>query len=248
MTRTLTLTAMALALTVAAGAAQAGSYYLPYNKIEGIGNLHLPQHVKVYPPYILVKPHLHIEHGVEFGQYNTGETLSKQALITKGPKKVTGTSAAIGNTANVDVKGGVFVEGNQKNYASELSNQGALVLGAKKVELTSAAIGNATNVTTTGDAVVDMNQINSYGRMDSFQVSGVFSPYGHGLGNVEITSAAIGNTLSVDFGKHDEALVSSRQINTNDATSINLAAVGGKFKSAEITSAAIGNALNVTNK
>ena len=183
MMRTLTLSAMALALTVAAGAAQAGSYYLPYNKIEGIGNLHLPQHVKVYPPYILVKPHLHIEHGVEFGQYNTGDTVSKQGLITKGPKKVTGTSAAIGNTANVDVKGGVFVEGNQKNYASELSKQGALVLGAKKVELTSAAIGNATNVTTTGDAVVDMNQINSYGRMDSFQISGVFSPYGHGLGN-----------------------------------------------------------------
>ena len=56
--------------------------------------------------------------------------------------------SAIGNTATVDVKGGVFVEGNQKNYASVTAKQGALVLGAKKVELTAAAIGNATNVDT----------------------------------------------------------------------------------------------------
>jgi uncharacterized MnhB-related membrane protein len=238
---------MALALTVAAGAAQAGPYYLPFNHIQGMGDLQLPKHVAVYPPYVVVNPHLHIENGIEFGQFNAGDTFSAQGLITKGPKDVTGTSAAIGNTANVDVKGGVFVEGNQKNYASELAKQGALVLGAKDVQLTTAAIGNATNVTTKGDAAVDMNQINAYGRMDSRQISGVFSPYGYGLGDVEITSAAIGNSLSVEFGEHSEALVSSRQMNLNDATSINLAAVGGRFDSAEITSAAIGNALNITN-
>ncbi len=247
--RKATLTAMALALTVAAGAAQAGSpYYLPYNHIHGMGDMKLPQHVKVYPPYLVVKPHMHLENGIEFGQKNTGETKSIQGLFTKGPKKVTGTSAAIGNTANVDVKGGVFVEGNQKNYASELAKQRALVIDAEKVELTAAAIGNATNVTTTGDAAVDMNQVNAYGRMDSRQIAEVFSPYRYGLGTVEITSAAIGNSLSVEFGEHDEALVSSRHLNYNDATAINLAAVGGKFKSADITSAAIGNALNITNR
>ena len=246
--RKVTLTAMALALTVAAGTAHAGGpYYLPYNHIQGMGDMQLPN-VHVHPHVAVVNPHLDLKNAVEFGQFNAGDTVSLQGFVTKGPKKVTGTSAAIGNTANVDVKGGVLVEGNQKNYASEISKQGALVLGAKKVELTSAAIGNATNVTTTGDAAVDMNQVNAYGRMDSRQISGVFSPWGRNLGSVEITSAAIGNSLSVEFGEHDNALVSSRQINMNDATAINLAAVGGKFKSAEITSAAIGNALNITNR
>ncbi len=246
--RSITLTAVALALTVAAGAAQAGGpHYLPYNHIQGMGDMQLPK-VHVHPHVIKVDPKLKIENGVEFGQKNTGDMKSLQGFVTKGPKKVTGTSAAIGNTATVDVKGGVLVEGNQKNYASVTAKQGALVLGAKKVELTTAAIGNATSVTTKGDAAVDMNQVNAYGRMDSRQISGVFSPYGYDLGTVEITSAAIGNSLSVEFGGNDQALVSSRQLNMNDATAVNLTAVGGKFKSADITSAAIGNALNITNR
>lgn len=244
--RSLTLTAMALALTVSAGAAQAGSPYLPYNSIQGIGDMHLPK-VHVHPHTILVDPHLDIENGVEFGQINDGHMKSIQGFKSIGPKKVEGTSAAIGNTANVDVTGGVLVEGNQKNFGYTRATQGALVLGAEKVTLTTAAIGNATNVTTEGDAVVDMNQVNmSYG-MDARQLSGVATLRG-GLGNVEITSAAIGNTLNVEFGGKSEALVSSRQGNWADATAVNITGVVGGFKSAEITSAAIGNALNVANR
>ena len=249
--RSLTLTAMALALTVSAGAAQAGGYYLPYNSIQGFGDMRMPN-VHVHPNTVLVNPHLNIENGVEFGQINDGNMKSLQGFDSIGPKKVTGTSAAIGNTANVDVKGGVFVEGNQKNYGNTKAVQGALVIGAKKVELTTAAIGNATNVTTKGDAAVDLNQSNMAYSMQAGQVSGVFSPghryYRPELKTVEITSAAIGNSLSVEFGEHSEALVSSRQGNWADATAVNLTAVGGKFKSADITSAAIGNALNVTNR
>ena len=241
-----TLTAMALALTVSAGAAQATGPYLPYNSIEGFGNMHLPK-VHVHPHTILVNPHMNIENGVEFGQINDGNMKSLQGFASIGPKKVEGTSAAIGNTANVEVTGGVFVEGNQKNFGNTLARQGALVLGAKKVTLTTAAIGNATNVDTDGDAGVDMNQVNMSRYMDARQISGV-GTYGFGLDNVEITSAAIGNSLSVEFGEKSEALVSSRQGNWADATAVNIAGVGGKFKSAEITSAAIGNALNVTNK
>jgi len=247
--RNLTLTTLALAFTFAAAStAQATPpQYLPYNHIEGIGNAHLPK-VRVHPPVIKIKSKINLKHVVEFGQANGGDTLSVQRIVTEGPKEVTGTSAAIGNTANVDVKGGVFVEGNQKNLASSVAKQRALVLGAKEVELTTSAIGNAATVTTNGDVVVDLNQVNKHGHVKSHQVSGVFSHQRHGLGDVAINSAAIGNTLSVEFGRHDEALISSRQINYNDVTSINVAAVGGKFDSAEITSAAIGNALNITNK
>ncbi len=245
------LTAMALALTVAAGAAQAGGpHYLPYNSIQGLGDMRL-SNVHVHPHYILVNPHLDIDNGIEFGQINDGEMLAVQGLISKGPKKVTGTAAAIGNTASVDVKGGTFVEGNQKNFGNANAGMGALVLGAKKVELTSAAIGNATNVETNGDAVVDLNQSNMAYSIEAGLVSGIFTPsYRHGhrdLGKVETTAAAIGNSLSVEFGEHDDALVSSRQDNWADATAVNLTAVAGRFDSAEITSAAIGNALNISN-
>jgi len=247
--RTLTMTAMALALTVAAGAAQAGGY-LPYNSIQGIGDAKFPK-VHVHPHTIKVKPNLHIENGVEFGQINDGNMKSIQGFKSIGPKKVTGTSAAIGNTANIEVTDGVFVEGNQKNFGNTKARQGALVLGAQKVELTTAAIGNATSVTTKGDVAVDMNQSNMAHSMSAGQISGVFSPsyryYRPELKTVEITSAAIGNSLSVEFGEHSEALVSSRQGNWADAKAVNFTAVGGKFKSAEITSAAIGNALNITN-
>jgi hypothetical protein len=245
--RKVTLTAMTLALTVAAGAAQAGGYYLPYNSIEGMGNMHLPN-VHVHPHTILVNPKLDIENGVEFGQINDGHMKSLQGFVTVGPKKVEGTSAAIGNTANVEVTGGVFVEGNQKNFGNTKAAQGALVLGAKKVTLTTAAIGNATSVDTDGDAAVDMNQINMSHSMEAGQISGVGTLYGYDLGAVEITSAAIGNSLSVEFGGKSEALVSSRQGNWANASAVNITGVAGKFKSAEITSAAIGNALNVTNK
>ncbi len=249
--RSLTLTAMALALTVAAGAAQAGSYYLPYNSIQGFGDMKMPN-VHVHPHTILVNPHLDIENGVEFGQINDGNMKSLQGLATAGPKNVTGTSAAIGNTATVDVKGGVFVEGNQKNFGNAKAVQGALVLGAKKATLTTAAIGNAASITTKGDAAVDMNQSNMAYSMEASQVSGIITPgYGYyrpELKSVEVTSAAIGNSLSVEFGGHDEALVSSRQGNWADARAVNITGVAGKFKSADITSAAIGNALNVTNR
>lgn len=241
-----TLTAVALALTVTAGAAQAGGYYLPFNSIQGIGDVHLPS-VHVHPHVIKVDPHLDIENAVEFGQYNTGDMTSIQGFVSKGPKKVTGTSAAIGNTANVDVTGGVIVEGNQKNYGVARAAQGALVLGAKKVELTTAALGNVTNVASKGDAVVDLKQYNFSRSVKSKQISGIFTPYGYDLGPVEVTSAAIGNSLSVEFGPKSEALVSALQGNKADAIAVNLTAIGGKFKSAEITSAAIGNALNVTN-
>ncbi len=249
--RKIAMTAIALALTAAAGTAQAGGpKYLPYNWIQGMGDMQLPK-VYVYPHSIKVNPHLDIDHGVEFGQFNDGDMKAVQGLISKGPKDVTGTAAAIGNTASVDVKGGVFVEGNQKNYGDATARLGGLVLGAKDVELTSAAIGNATNVTTTGDAAVDMNQLNLAYDMDAKLVSGIFTPsYRHGrhhLGDVETTAAAIGNSLSVEFGGSDDALVSSRQINLADATALNLTAVAGRFDSAEVTSAAIGNALNITN-
>jgi len=246
-----TLTAMALALTITAGAAQAGSpHYLPYNSIQGLGDMRLSD-VHVHPHYIKINPHLDIDNGIEFGQLNDGEMKAVQGLISKGPKNVTGTAAAVGNTASVDVKGGVFVEGNQKNYGDATAKMGALVLGAKNVELTSAAIGNATNVKTTGDAAVDLNQSNKAYSVEAGLVSGIFTPsYRHGhkdLGSVETTAAAIGNSLSVEFGGRDEALVSSRQDNWADATAVNLTAVAGRFDSAEVTSAAIGNALNITN-
>lgn len=249
--RTLTLTAMALALTVAAGAAQAGSpHYLPYNSIQGLGDMRL-SNVHLHPHTILVNPDLDIENGVEFGQINDGDMLAVQGLISKGPKDVTGTAAAVGNTASVDVTGGVFVEGNQKNFGKTKAGLGALVIGAKDVNLTAAAIGNATNVKTKGDAAVDMNQMNMARSTEAVLVSGIFTPsYRHhrqDLGKVETTAAAIGNSLSVEFGGHDEALVSSRQGNWADATAINLTAVAGRFDSAEVTSAAIGNALNITN-
>lgn len=250
--RKLTLTAMALALTVSAGAAQAGSpKYLPYNWIQGMGDMQLPK-VHVHPHAIKVHPHLNIDNGVEFGQFNSGEMKATQGLISKGPKDVTGTAAAIGNTASVDVRGGVLVEGNQKNYGETTARLGALVIGAKDVELTSAAIGNATNVTTTGDAAVDMNQVNLSYDTEAKLVSGIFTPsyrrgHGHDLGDVATTAAAIGNSLSVEFGKKDDALVSSRQLNLADATAFNFTAVSGRFDSAEVTSAAIGNALNITN-
>jgi hypothetical protein len=242
---------MALALSVAAGAAQAGSpHYLPYNSIQGIGDMKL-QNVHVYPHYILVNPKLDIENGVEFGQVNDGDMLALQGLATIGPKKVTGTAAAIGNTASVDVTGGVMVEGNQKNYGNAAAGMGALVVGANKVELTAAALGNATNVTTKGDAVVDLNQSNMASSMEAGLISGIITPsrrHGHyDLGKVETTAAAIGNSLSVEFGGYDDAVVSSRQDNWADATAVNLTAVAGRFDSAEITAAAIGNALNITN-
>ncbi len=249
--RKVALTAIALALTASASAAQAGSpHYLPYNSIQGLGDMRL-SNVHVHPHYILVNPHLDIDNGVEFGQINDGEMLAIQGLVSKGPKKVTGTAAAIGNSASVDVKGGVFVEGNQKNFGNATAAQGALVLGAKKVELTSAAIGNAANIKTKGDAAVDLNQSNMAYSMEAGLVSGIFTPsYRHGrsdLGKVETTSAAIGNSLSVEFGEYGDALVSSRQDNWADASAINLTAVAGRFDSADVTSAAIGNALNITN-
>ncbi|MEZ5931441.1 MAG: hypothetical protein R3F54_05740 [Alphaproteobacteria bacterium] len=254
--RTATLTAMALALTVAAGAAQAGPShhtYLPYNSIQGFGDMKMP-YVHVHPHVALVNPKLDIENGIEFDQVNKGDMLAIQGLASIGPKDVTGTAAAIGNTANVDVTGGVFVEGNQKNYGNALAVQGALVIGAKDVDLTSAAIGNATSVATKGDAGVDLNQSNMAYSMDAGMVSAIITPshghghgHGYGLGDVTSTAAAIGNTLSVEFGEYGEALVSSRQDNWADANAINLTAVAGKFDTAEITSAAIGNALNISN-
>ncbi len=251
MMQKVTLTAMALALIVAAGTAQAGPpAYLPYNSIQGLGDMKL-QDVYVQPKHIVVHPHLDIHNGVEFGQINSGDMLAIGGLTTKGPKDVTGTAAAIGNTASVDVKGGVFVEGNQKNYGDAAAGLGALVIGAKNVELTSAAIGNATTVTTNGDAAVDLNQSNKAYSMEAGLVSGIFSPRSpHGrpdLGDVETTAAAIGNSLSVEFGTYADAVVSSRQDNWADASAINMTAVEGRFDSAEITSAAIGNALSITN-
>ncbi|MGI9434033.1 MAG: hypothetical protein ACR2Q4_04250 [Geminicoccaceae bacterium] len=244
--RKLTLTAMALALTVAAGAAQAGSpHYLPYNHIQGLGDLHMPK-VYVYPHYVLVNPKLDIDNAVEFGQINDGDMKALQGLLTKGPKDVTGTAAAVGNTAAVDVRGGVFVEGNQKNFGNTKAGLGALVLGADKVDLTAAAIGNSTSVETDGDAVVDMNQVNMAYSMRAGLVAGIFS-HGYDLGSVETTAAGVGNSLSVEFGKNDDALVSARQGNWANASAVNITAIGGKYKKATATAAAIGNSINISN-
>ncbi|MDH3660149.1 MAG: hypothetical protein OEU92_08975 [Alphaproteobacteria bacterium] len=244
--RKATLTAMALALTVAAGAAQATQpHYLPYNSIQGIGDMRMPN-VHVHPHTILVNPKLDIVNGVEFGQINDGHMRAIQGLVSAGPKDVTGTAAAIGNTANVDVTGGVLVEGNQKNFGTAKAGLGALVLGASDVDLTAAAIGNATSVASDGDAVVDMNQSNMTYSVEAGLIAGIFTR-SRGLGEVETTAAAIGNSLSVEMEARGETLVSSRQGNWADATAINLTAVAGGFDSAEVTSAAIGNVLNVSN-
>ena len=95
-----------------------------------------------------------------------------------------------------------------------------------------------------------MNQVNAYGRMDSRQISGVFSPWGYGLGDRgDHLSRYRQLAQSVEFGEYDAARSYPRVSSTTTTRlAINIAAVGGKFKSAEITSAAIGNALNVTNK
>jgi hypothetical protein len=252
--RIATMTAVALALTVASGSAKADPRhhdYLPYNSIQGFGDMKMP-YVHVHPHVLVVNPRMDIENGIEFNQLNKGEMLAIQGLASIGPKDVTGTAAAIGNSANVDVTGGVFVEGNQKNFGNALAVQGALVIGATDVELTSAAIGNATSIATKGDAGVDMNQSNMAYSMEAGLVSAIITPthgrrHGYGLGDVTTTAAAIGNSLSVEFGEYSEALVSSRQENWADASAVNLTAVAGRFDTAEITSAAIGNALNVTN-
>ena len=81
--RKVTLTAMALALTVAASAAQAGSpHYLPYNHIQGMGDMKLPQYVHVLSACTLRSKPLSSTstNGVEFGQYNTGDTKSLPGL------------------------------------------------------------------------------------------------------------------------------------------------------------------------
>ena len=111
----------------------------------------------------------------------------------------------------------------------------------------SSALGNQIDV----EAAVDLNQSDLAYSMDSVPVSGIFTPSyrpgRHGLGDVEATSAAIGNSLSIEFGEYGDAVTSSRQFNRANATALNLTAAADRFDSAEITSAAIGNALNITN-
>ena len=244
--RTLTMTAMALALAVTATAADAGQKHqkpmkdLWINNLQGMGgdlNLKyaMPHTIVIGPKYKLVRaPHLDTPNLVELGQLNKGDLEAKLTLHSFGASDVTGTAAAVGNTANVETTNGVYVEGNQLNFGDGTAtlNGGtryyrwygytvpAPVIGGTNVELTAAAIGNSVNIEAGVDAKTKkiwykpgadvqarLFQLNT----GDMQASLKTVVHGYKMENVDLTAAAVGNSINIEGT--DDALVAAHQIN-----------------------------------
>ncbi|MEM7045212.1 MAG: hypothetical protein AAF543_20575 [Pseudomonadota bacterium] len=240
--RTFTMTAMALALAVTATAADAKPKHHPksgmwINNIQGMGgdlNLKhvMPHTVAVTYPYKIVKvPHLDTPNLVELEQVNKGDMSATLKLNSYSASDVTGTAAAVGNTANIETVDGVHVEGNQFNFGDGTAdlNGGkryyrwygytvpASVIGSTNVELTAAAIGNSANIEAGveskswykpgADVQARLFQLNT-GDMAASLSADV---HGYHMDSVDLTAAAVGNSINIQGT--DDAVVGAHQIN-----------------------------------
>lgn len=188
-------------------------------------------------------------------QINDGfDVDSSLFLLAEDGVKVDATVAAIGNSASFDLSDRLSqdLSVKQTNWANA-SADGDMTgfdLKNKKVDATVAAIGNSASITVEGD----WKRHNSFGKVNIAQsnlsetvkadmVLGVIG----GVDKVNATTAAIGNSASVELSKDFFTGVKSHQMNTADATAkMEVALDDATDVKVDLTAAAIGNSLSIS--
>ncbi|MCB9945089.1 MAG: hypothetical protein H6851_15900 [Geminicoccaceae bacterium] len=209
--------------------------------LNGTSGLKL-SNVKVVAPEVEIPviPPVSLDNAVELYQSNTGDISATKNLTTTGVAEVEASSTAIANVANIDVQGGLSLEGAQANSGDVMSTLNVTSTDAETANITATAIGNAVNATTTGDAIFDMRQTNS-GDTISAMVDANIHGTG-GVGEVNTAATAIANSFSINFD--GSAIGSVAQENCADVIASNTDTINVWRDPA--TATAIGNAINIT--
>lgn len=209
--------------------------------LNGTSGLKL-SNVKVVAPEVEIPviPPVSLDNAVELYQSNTGDISATKTLSINGVTEMEASATAIANVANIDVQGGLSLEGAQSNDGSVSSQLNVTSWHGNDLDATSTAIGNAVNATTTGDAIFDMRQTNSGKSITASLDANVM---GRGVGEVNTAATAIANSFSLNLD--GSAIGSIVQENCADVTATNTDVIN-VFKD-PATATAIGNAVNITS-
>ncbi len=189
------------------------------------------------------------------GQLNLGDVWSGMNVTTTDVSgDVNITSAAIANSFSADLGDHSRVENFQRTWgtiASEVNAHVANVDG--DVNVTSAAVGNTASVHSHGNIPCpndpeDCPELKAELELINRQAVNI-DPYAllnltaNGVGNVNGTAAAIGNSLSVEMGGPDNS-ITSWQGSAAETTAIVNATISGA-SGVNLTSAAVANTVSI---
>jgi len=189
------------------------------------------------------------------GQLNLGDVWSSLNVSANNISGgVDGTSAAIGNSFSAELGDHSHVNNVQRTFADIASEVNANISNIDgDVNLTSAAVGNTASVHSHGNVPCpndpeDCPELRAELELTNKQAVDI-DPYSllnltaSGVGNVNGTSAAIANSLSVNMAGPDNS-VSSWQGSGAETTSIVNATINGA-NSVNLTSAAVANTVSI---
>jgi len=189
------------------------------------------------------------------GQLNLGDVWSNlNVTATDIDGDVNGTSAAIGNSFSADLGDHSQVNNVQRVFADIASEVNATVSNVGgDVSFTSAAVGNTASVHSHGNIPCpndpqDCPELRAELALTNKQAVDI-DPFSrlnltaNGVGNISGTSAAIGNSLSVEMGGPSNS-ISSWQGSGATTTSIVNATIDNA-NSVNLTSAAVANTVSI---
>jgi hypothetical protein len=209
--------------------------------IGGLGGVDLGRIDVVTQPGHIVVPKPDVENAIEFIQTNTGDVYAEKKLYVNGVEEMEASATAIANVVNIDVEGGLALEGTQSNGGNVVSKLDITSRHGKTTDVTATAIANAINATTTGDAVFDLNQAN-HGHEVVAILDADIQGRRTAQGEVNTAATAIGNVVNIELD--GVAIGSVTQANTADITAINRDRIDVWKDPA--TATAIANAINIT--
>ncbi len=187
------------------------------------------------------------------GQINLSGVWAGMDMEVYDSGYVEGTAAAIGNSLSAELGGDSEVANTQRTSGLIESSLNASVDWTDDVSLTSAAVGNTATILSepyldcdVDDCPYDDASLELTNRQYvNYDPSANLSIYANGVGHLNGTAAAIGNSLSVEAWNHEND-IDTRQVVNDDINSYVGAAISGA-DSVSLTSAAVGNTVSIDN-
>lgn len=192
------------------------------------------------------------------GQLNLGAVWAGMDVhVSDVSGDVNGTAAAIGNSFSASLGNHSQVENFQRTTNTIGSQVNATLADVEgDVNLTSAAVGNTASIHSHGNIPCpndpqDCPELNAELELTNTQLVGTVDPYAglnisaSGVGNVNGTAAAIGNSLSVEMGGIGNSITSWQAINGPTGSSVN--ATISNAEGVNLTSAAVANTVSIDN-
>ncbi len=187
------------------------------------------------------------------GQINLGDVWAGMDMAVYDAGYVEGTAAAIGNSFSAELGGDSGVWTNQRTTGAIESSLNATVDWTEDVTLTSAAVGNTVSILSepyldcgVDDCPYDDASLELDNRQYvNYDPTATLTIWANGVGHLNGTAAAIGNSLSVEAWNHENN-IDTRQVVNDDVNSYVGAAVSGA-DSVTLTSAAVGNTVSIDN-